>query len=355
MPNNDFLPFATGAGANVENQATYASDPSTAAGFSAGIAQSQKLNKVWRQSSFVSSAVSQLIVNQLGIDILDNGDLSGYTANLEAAILRLYPRQVLNAPQSYYINPVTGSDNFDGETSTSPWQTLARAAAALMDDLDLNGQPVTIYMADGQYGPLSIDSPMISQGSITFQGNLNNPAAVSVNVINGNCVYTSYNGYITLQGMSFQATGTGLAGNAIVADGGYPFFQNCNFGPCGGAHILSTGGYFRAIGPYSILASAPYHIYCRVQGAGDLAPVAGGSAFAVTILNSPTFTTFIRMEQGGYVGGCFANGVSFNGPAIGQKFNVSTQAMLNTGGGGINYFPGSTPGAVDASTFAIYQ
>lgn len=86
MAEQDFLPFATGGGANVMSQADYAAAAFVAAGFAAGIAPSSQLNKVWRQSAFVSAAIAQYIQNQLNVDVLDNGDLAGFIANLTNAI-----------------------------------------------------------------------------------------------------------------------------------------------------------------------------------------------------------------------------------------------------------------------------
>jgi len=86
---NDFLPFATGGGANVIDQATYATAASTSAGFSAGIADSQYLNKVWRQSSFIAAAIAQYVANTLSINVNDDGNLSEFVTHLTAALAGL--------------------------------------------------------------------------------------------------------------------------------------------------------------------------------------------------------------------------------------------------------------------------
>lgn len=87
MAASDFLAFATGGGANVESQATYAADATTGSGFATGVASSQKCNKVWRQASFVAAGVARFMLDALGINIADDGDLPTFTANLNAAIL----------------------------------------------------------------------------------------------------------------------------------------------------------------------------------------------------------------------------------------------------------------------------
>lgn len=87
MPTNDFLPFATDVDARVIDQATYLAAAFRALGFDNGIAVAEQLNKVWRQSSFMSSALAQYISNKTGSDTLDNGDLTGMVALLSSAVV----------------------------------------------------------------------------------------------------------------------------------------------------------------------------------------------------------------------------------------------------------------------------
>lgn len=83
---NEFKAFATGGGANVLTPSAYAALTALLAnGFSAGVAPSQQLNTVWRQSSFVAAAVAQLIADA-GPNALDDGNLAAFVANLKGAI-----------------------------------------------------------------------------------------------------------------------------------------------------------------------------------------------------------------------------------------------------------------------------
>jgi hypothetical protein len=86
MPVSDFLPFATIAGANVETQAEFAGDPALGSGYDTGRVYSRRVNKLWRQSSFISAAVARVMVEQLNQDVLDNGDLTTFTNKLTQAI-----------------------------------------------------------------------------------------------------------------------------------------------------------------------------------------------------------------------------------------------------------------------------
>lgn len=87
---NDFLPFAVGAGANVLSQAAYAAMTALGTGFQAGTAQSAALNKVWRQSSIMSAVLAQFIVAQTGQPAIDDGTTSTLLTNLQAAITSMF-------------------------------------------------------------------------------------------------------------------------------------------------------------------------------------------------------------------------------------------------------------------------
>jgi len=82
---NDFLAFAGAGGANVLTQAAYVALAARTAGFSAGTARSQELNKVWRQSSIIAAAVAQAVSDITGQDAIDNGTTATLTAMFKAA------------------------------------------------------------------------------------------------------------------------------------------------------------------------------------------------------------------------------------------------------------------------------
>ncbi|WP_222131107.1 tail fiber protein, partial [Yersinia enterocolitica] len=83
---NEILPFGLGAESNVMTQAEYEALAARSGGFSSGVAKSEQLNKVWRQSSFVASVLADFIATQSGNDVLDNGNTAVLLDNLELAI-----------------------------------------------------------------------------------------------------------------------------------------------------------------------------------------------------------------------------------------------------------------------------
>ena len=79
---NDFLPFAAASGANVISQSTYAALAALGPGFTAGIANSNQLNKVWRQSSIMSAVLAQFIADVSGQNSTDDGTTANLLTNL---------------------------------------------------------------------------------------------------------------------------------------------------------------------------------------------------------------------------------------------------------------------------------
>ncbi len=84
MSTVDYIPFATGGGASVMDQATYATDAPT--GVVPGLADPTFANKSWRQSSMIAAAVANFISAQLGINVLDDGNITNLISELTSAI-----------------------------------------------------------------------------------------------------------------------------------------------------------------------------------------------------------------------------------------------------------------------------
>ncbi|WP_369605662.1 hypothetical protein [Serratia marcescens] len=86
MAKNEFKPFAIGEYANVLTQEEYEALPAVGAGYTAGIAKSEQLNKTWRQASVMSAVLGNFIAEQSGDDVLDDGDLNKLKLSFEKAI-----------------------------------------------------------------------------------------------------------------------------------------------------------------------------------------------------------------------------------------------------------------------------
>jgi hypothetical protein len=145
MPTIDFLPFATDPGADVMPQADYLAAGFRGTGFETGIALPDRLNKVWRQSAFVTAAIANLIADRTGQDVLDDGDLAAFKAKLLAAIQK----------SGYAIETIVGLTHAY-TVSSDGLMTMrsAGAASAMIDTLPGGGAclpaltTLTIYNND---------------------------------------------------------------------------------------------------------------------------------------------------------------------------------------------------------------
>ena len=390
MPQNDFLPFATGAGANVENQASYAADPSTAAGFAAGIAQSQKLNKVWRQSSFVAAGVAQFIMNQAGIDVLDDGDLTGFVTKLTEALLDLNPREVLQQATTYYVNNTTGSDTFDGLTSTTAWKTLQQAATYLMSKIDANGRLITVQVADGSYAGFALTAPILGTEfgiPVTFQGNVANPgncqltgppiAPPGIDPLGfptGATVICSNLARLNIQGFRIL-NNSGNGHGAATGLFGRLRFQNIDFGTIVSQTAVITPGFgipvfahiwcsswarVRSLQNYSISGPAYWHVECDTYGNFLNTPSSSSTPNTITITGNPAFGgAFCWATEYGeidWTGGVVAPMLPvFVGSATGSRYHADHYGSILTSAQPVTFLPGNAAGSIDSATYGLYS
>lgn len=98
VPTNDFLPFATGGGANVESQGDYAVDGQRPIGNQPGIARSDFVNKTLRQAAWIASSLAQFLSNRTGDDVFDDANLT----NILATMADAWP--VIDYPSNTYYD-----------------------------------------------------------------------------------------------------------------------------------------------------------------------------------------------------------------------------------------------------------
>jgi hypothetical protein len=103
---NDFLAFATGGSANVESQSAYAADPVLATGEETGLANPQRSNKAWRQSSSMAAMIGSFISNE-NFNAVDNGNISQLLTAFQDALLAYLAANFFNISQSGgALNPI---------------------------------------------------------------------------------------------------------------------------------------------------------------------------------------------------------------------------------------------------------
>jgi hypothetical protein len=260
----------------------------------------------------------------------------GVESYIEAQI-----RIKLTANQSFYVSN-GGSDTTGDGSSSAPWATLQQAWNTIIAGYDCNGFQITVNVADGTYAPLVASGSVLGSGTVLFQGDIASPSNCTISATNASCFLVDNNATIQVAGFRLVATGTSIlagVGLFVRLGGQLNIAGDMQFGSCAVAHIACNGGgEVTATGvEWTIGSPAPSHISCS-QGFINLQTVtinissamAFGSAFcAVTSMG------FVQIQAGS----------SFIGSAAtGTKYTIALNSVINTGGSGASFFPGSVAG-----------
>jgi len=311
---------------------------------------------------FINVGVGVVTLNRQGAENIYDQKLTAFTALnflqgdtlvLEATGSNWYAvsgsvtgitRKRLLGNLTLYVS-TTGSDSNNGLTAGTAFATIQKALDVLQSSYDLNGYTVTVQLADGTYNvggqALTARQKLVGQlgyQQLVFQGNSGTPANVVVSATSGNCFYAYSNAQFTIKDLKMQTT---TAGSCIVASdpGVYIVANNVVFGTSAGSHTSATyGAQIWLNGGYSIVGSAAagFHLYAANQGA---VYVSGGT---VTLTGTPAFSGFAYANMMGVV----SSSATFSGSATGTRYTGGLNSVINSGGGGANYFPGNVAGGV---------
>ena len=292
------------------------------------------------------------LTNTGSIKIDPNGNITGskFVGTSSFAVTSSYAtsasflvggRQLLTGPLTIYVN-TTGSDSNNGLSLATPLKSIQTAinSAITYDNAIYN---ITLQLSDGIYQEALNLTPLIgASGYLIIQGNTVNSSSVTIQST-GSTSYTirSQNGGIV------QLNSMTLSGSA----GGYPLIyatlnstvqcSNMIFGATGtgAAQLYATRK--AVIQPYGangyiINGSAGYH--CQLDAGGVFYPV----GIPIKIIGSQTFTTFIDCAGVSIV--YIYSNTWTTGSVTGKKFNIVTNGVINTVGGGLNYLPGNVAG-----------
>jgi hypothetical protein len=264
-------------------------------------------------------------------------------ANLKAALKSAFNfREVLTANRTYYVDGTNGSDSNNGLAAGSgnafaTWQKAIDTACAL----DISIYSVTISVADSTYTDPVVLKRYTGAGSMTITGNTGSPANVLISTTGGGQAVAAVNcGGWTIQGCKIQTT---TSGSGISAQG--TTFLNLNgvhFGAIASPYY-SISSALNAIvnitGNYTISGGSSGGNHLRAQQNGAIISNAG---LTITLTGTPAFSIFALAYMTGMIS---MQGQTFSGAATGQRYNATLCGVIETNGGGANYFPGGTAGA----------
>jgi hypothetical protein len=148
----DFLPFAAAGGANVISQSAYTALAALGPGFSTGVAASDQLNKVWRQSSIMAAVIGNLIADVTNNPVIDDGTTATILQNLYESMLLAGFGFDTGAANAYTVTLVPAI------SSATPDGTVVRFRPAHTNTgastLSVNGSSAAVILGQN-YGALT--------------------------------------------------------------------------------------------------------------------------------------------------------------------------------------------------------
>lgn len=270
----EFLPFATGSGANVISLPSYTAASMRTSGFQTGVADSSFVNRAIRQSALMTAALGQYI-SAAGFDALDNGDVNSLAGTLGMTFAAA-SRSALawNAAIAY---PVGALVTYSGETfqalvanTNSPppngnWRPVGNGAigvsvagASNVTLTDAQVSPRIIYLQGTITGPIQVTFPTATQRlwvvyngttgafNLTVRGGVGSGIVVPQGYIallysDGSAIFQAGSGFTTPVGASLLAGAVTFA-NTVTASAGWTWNVGASAAFNGTGVISSTGG-----------------------------------------------------------------------------------------------------------------
>jgi hypothetical protein len=267
----------------------------------------------------------------------------------------------------------TGSAANDGLTSSTPVDNLQTAWNLLSNNFDTNGFNVTLKLADGTYpvakyvlsgwitGQTAGNGQRLSasdSSSVNIVGNITTPANV---FLQGNAdlgiINVMSGARVSIQGVKMQQSALGYCVYVWQA------FASTQYIDCaqGGENHLTTqtGGYLEIYSPYTVSGGANSH--CLAGQGGNIQFLGHNLAQDTILIAAPllNFPSGYAASQSGYVQVSVADFYGGPGGAVGTTnaphYACILNGVIDTGGLGVDYFPGNSPGSDHTNTGGIYH
>lgn len=250
------------------------------------------------------------------------------------ALFTAFARERLSAARTYYVR-TDGSNSNTGLANTSGGAFLTiQKAIDVATTLDASSFDVTIQVADGTYTENLTLKSFVGAGSIIINGNSTTPANVvlaggSSTAITGDNIIGKWDLRY------FKITGSGIS---ISPTRIYLAFTGLVFAGTGSAHFYClTDAFVIANGNYEISGSCGRHIWLASKAYFQCV------SRTVTLTGTPDWSSYFIQSTA--LSSALINGNTYSGSATGTRYIVTLNSVINTGGGGPNYFPGNSAGS----------
>jgi len=200
---------------------------------------------------------------------------------------------------------------------------------------------VFIAVLNGTHSEVVKLKNTVGAGIITLTGDNSTPSNV---IIDGGFYKETPGTIYILQGFQFKLTSTAPPAAINATNGGSIQFKSCDFNTgYGSLNQISTefGGSVSIIGAYNISGGAVRHYAALQQGTirDDLS-----SGVTITVTGTPAFSQQFAIAATLGLVRINTALVSYSGGATGKRYQSQQNSVINTGGGGANFFPGNVAG-----------
>lgn len=282
------------------------------------------------------------------IALLDEGSFLGFAralnivgsnvaatiASADTGLITFTQRELLTANRTYYVR-TDGSDSNTGLVNSAggAFATIQKAVNVTAA-LDLSTFGVTIQLGNtGSYAGWNVASPFVGGpgSSVLIQGDA---AAAGSYVITGTGFVSL--GKLFISGVKFvPSSGDGLF---IAENGSVTINGAVQFGAASGARqIVMSGKSSVLIGAIVTINGSAANWILAIENS-----IFTCNGFAPVFSGTPAFSAAtVQAQTGASVS--IVNGAP-SGAATGQRYNVASNAVVFTNGGGATYIPGNVGG-----------
>lgn len=256
------------------------------------------------------------------------------------------------ASRSFYVRP-GGSDTNDGlqNTDAHAFHTIQGAVDAISklqyDPIawtNTLAASIVIQVANGTYAE-TVNLRDLEYLSGTIVGDEVTPGNVIVNGVTDGFAASNIHTPWFIRGLKVTAT----AGDGIRASQGAQVnYRNVEFGAASKAHCVATrGGRLIADGDYKITGAAANHFRAKINAVIDITGITitltGTPAFSASFASVSMNSTLRAAADPDLAPATLA--VVFSGSATGTRYSAVTNGVIDTGGGGASFIPGSSVGS----------
>lgn len=248
-------------------------------------------------------------------------------------------RELITADRTYYVR-TDGNDNNLGlvDSASGAFLTIQKAVDTVAN-LDFGIYNVTIQVRDGTYAAVAL-KPTVGSNRCSLVGNTTTPsnALVTTSTAAANAITVNAFARWNIRGFKVTTTGSAANGLSVSAFGGAFVNGVMEYGACIGAHIAGNRNAYAVItGSYSITGGAARHIDTSLSALFTIE-----SAVTVTLTGTPAFSSQFISATGITMLRLFNS--TWTGAATGQRYSVTSNSILDTGGQATTWLPGDVAG-----------